>query len=266
MKKFIVSITVLLVITINGFSQVGGISGSKLGAYCVDVVDHHKLEFEPAIYHFQSRKTWDNNGNLNNFAMSGDSIKYISGINFRITYGLLDKLEIGTSFSTDLQLAGLGFRYVFFDNEKQGLAIMGGANIPIGNKTIDRSLRLSNTITSVGGGIVYSKYFNPDFSVDLNASYFHFVEHTADNHNGSIYANADFGYYFFNHQLQVIAGFGYQHNHYKSNDVHLLTFFPGVTIETGKRYIIVISAPFDVTGRNTDKAFGVSLALTLTID
>ena len=123
MEKLIVSLIALLFITINGFSQVIGISGSKLGAYCVDVVDHNKLEFEPAIYHFQSKKTWDNNGNLNNFAMSGDSIKYISGINFRITYGLLDKPEIGTSFSTDLQLAGLVFPNIFFNNRKKGLAL-----------------------------------------------------------------------------------------------------------------------------------------------
>ncbi len=44
------SFFVLVVVLFSGvqvFSQVGGISGSKLGAVCVDVVDHKKIEFGP---------------------------------------------------------------------------------------------------------------------------------------------------------------------------------------------------------------------------
>ena len=59
MQKFaalaILSI-VVIIIPASVFAQVGGLSGSKLGALCVDVVDHKKIEFEPAFFHVVSKK------------------------------------------------------------------------------------------------------------------------------------------------------------------------------------------------------------------
>ena len=101
---------IALIIAGNLSAQVGGISGSKISSYTVDVVDHHKVEFEPAFYHFKSSKRWDENSTLKNFASNADSVKWVTGLNFRITYGLLDKLEIGADFSSDLLLGRIGMR------------------------------------------------------------------------------------------------------------------------------------------------------------
>lgn len=260
--------TLILSLALTGSitAQVGGISGSKISAYCVDVVDHHQVEFEPAFYHFKAGKRWDENGTLKHFAANADSIKWVTGLNFRVTYGLLDKFEIGADFSSDLLLSRFGIRYVLFNKGHAGLAIIGGINVPMGNKTVTKSVRLSNTIAKTGGGLVFTAYFNPNFSVDLNAQYYKFIEKTIDNGKGNWYLNSDFGYYFFSRKLQFIAGFGYQNSRYENFNTQVITIYPGITVETGKRYIIVLSSMLDIWGENADKNAGVALALTVTLD
>ena len=134
---FILMMFVFFFSSIIAKAQVGGISGSKLDAYCVDVVDHHKIEFEPAFFHFSSRATWDDDGHLEDIYGSSDSVFHNTGINFRFTYGLWDKLEIGASISTDLQVSNWGARYILYQNNKVGVAVIAGANIGTRNSFAD---------------------------------------------------------------------------------------------------------------------------------
>ncbi len=247
-------------------AQVGGISGSKLDAYCVDVVDHKKIEFEPGFFHFSSNQSWNNDGYLDDIYSSPDSLIHNTGMNFRFTYGLWDKLEIGGSVSTDLQVSHWGLRYVLYQKKKIGVALIAGANIPFGNKVVDKSVRLADNIASIGGGGVFSAQFSENLSFDFNAQYMAFIQTTNDNNKGSYYLNADIGYYLFKHQLQLIAGLGYQQSNFDQFTSSTLTVYPGVTIETGNNYIIVIAVPFDIYGTNANKNVGLMFALTLTFD
>ena len=248
------------------FAQVGGISGSKLGAVCVDVVDHKKIEFEPAFYHARAKKYWNQDGSLENLYQTSDSVRAVTGMNFRFTYGLWDRLEIGASISTDLAVSSWGARFVIFENKKIGVAAIAGANIPFGNGDIDSKTRFSELMTSAGGGGVFSANFTENFSLDFNAQYMFFLKETHNHSRGSWFFNADAGYYFFNHQLQLIAGLGYQDAVFEDFTSQIMTVYPGVTIETGKNYIIVISAPFDVFGADALKNAGINFALSLTFN
>lgn len=53
-------------------------------------------------------------------------------------------------------------------------AAMAGANIPLGNKTIDKTIRLSDQITSLGAGLIYTWSFTEVFSLDANVQYLFF--------------------------------------------------------------------------------------------
>ena len=247
-------------------AQVGGLSGSKLGALCVDVVDDKTIEFEPAFFHVVSRKTWDDEGHLKHIFGSADSVIHTTGINFRFTYGLFDKMEFGASISTDLQMSNWGIRYIVYSKKTLGIALIAGANVPFGNKVVDNSIRLADNLTSVGGGVILSNQFTDNISIDVNVQYMAFVATSMEKHKGSFYFNADLGYYIFNHQLQLVTGIGYQQSAFEDFTSSTLTVYPGVTIETGKSYIIVLSAPFDIYGRNAIKNTGLALALTLTFD
>jgi len=264
--KRILQLIILFLFAINLSAQVGGISGSKLSAVCVDVVDHHKIEFEPSFYHVRSSQTWDKDGHLDNIFGSADSVNRNTGINFRMTYGLWDKLEIGGTFSTDLQMSSWGLRYILYTKEKIGFALVAGANIPFGNKPIDKTIRLADNLTSVGGGGVMSVQFSENLSLDLNAQYMAFTQKTAEDNKGTLYINADLGYYVFKHQLQLIGSLAYQQTRFETFTSNTLTVYPGFTLETGKNYIIVLSTPFDVYGTHAVKNAGVLLALTLTFD
>ena len=257
---------VFLLSGLQGFSQVGGISGSKLAAVCVDVVDHKKIEFEPAFYHARAKRYWDKDGSLQNLYSTSDSVRAVTGMNFRFTFGLWDRLEIGTTISTDLAVSSWGARFVIFDNEKIGVAAIAGANIPFGNGNIETKTRFSELMTSVGGGGVFSAYFTENFSLDFNAQYMFFLKETHDHSRGTWFLNADLGYYLFKHQLQLITGLGYQDAVFEDFTSQILTVYPGVTIETGKNYIIVMSVPFDVYGMSTLKNVGFNFALTLTFN
>ena len=79
--------------------------------------------------------------------------------------------------------------------------------------------------------------------------------------------NSELGYYIFNHQLQLVGGFAYHHQHLKPTgmNAYSLVFNPGVTIETGKSYIIVVYAPIALSGKNMEIYRGVNVAFTLDI-
>ncbi len=187
-------------------------------------------------------------------------------MNFRFTYGLWDRLEIGASISTDLAVSSWGARFVAFQNKKIGVAVIAGANIPFGNRSVDKKTRFSELLTSVGGGGVFTANITDNFSFDFVAQYMTFLKETDNHSKGSWFFNTDLGYYFFNHQFQAIVGIAYQDAVFETFTSQILTIHPGVTIETGKNYIIVISAPFDVYGENALKNAGINFALTLTFN
>ena len=265
MKHILLSL-IAFFISVSLSAQIGGLSASKFGALCVDVVDHKKVEFEPGFFHARSSQYWNNNGELKNFYSTSDSIKVVTGFYFRFTYGLWDKVEIGVALSTDLAMSQWGIRYAFLQRKKYGLALISGVNIPLGNRTIDQRVRATGNLMQTGLGLVGSYSFTENLSFDITGQYVHFLQATEDNDQGGIYLNADLGYYIWDHQLQFVVGTAF---HSVSNDVgahQALTINPGVTIETGNNYIIVLSVPFDVYGKREGKNVGFNFGLTLTFD
>jgi len=144
------------------------------------------------------------------------------------------------------------------------LAIIGGLNIPMGEGTYNRGLKTEDNTIQAGFGGVATYQKGENFSIDVNLEYDQFLKEPASTKTGSTFLSADAGYYLFKHQLQLIGAIGYEHSWLdtKQNQSHL-TIYPGATIE-GDSFIIVLSFPFDIYGRNVNKVTGFSFALTLT--
>ncbi|NPD46463.1 MULTISPECIES: transporter [unclassified Lentimicrobium] len=265
MKKIFLT-SIIIISSYVLFAQIGGVSNSKLASLNATTIDHHIVEFEPSVSHIISHKVWNNEGQLQDLYGSSDSVFKSTGLGFRFTYGLWDKVEIGGSISTDLAMTGLGVKYNFWGNDKMDIAAVAGANIPLGNKTIDNTIKLSDNLTSVGGGFIYSAYFNEKFTLDAAAQYLFFAEKTEDEHKGSLYLNTDVGYYVFDQNLQLIVGAGYQNSSFNQLNSNTVSVYPGITVETGKRYVLILQAPFDIAGKNARKNFGISFSLTISID
>jgi len=264
MKRiYLISIVILFVINVN--AQVAGTSASKLNAVCVDVVDDKKIEFEPGFYHSSTNQFWDSDSKLTN-QFGNDSINHVSTMFMRVTYGLFDKIELGLVVPIDMSAIDFGMRYVISQKEKWGFAAIAGVNAPLGNAIVikDKHTMLNTAQIGLGGVVSYNPSEN--FSIDFNTGYGKYFDQ--NNIDYLTYLSADAGYYFFSHTFQVVAGFGYKNfKHIKTtDDQFLMTFYPGITVETGKRYILVLTSPIDVYGKNIIKTFNLGFALTITLD
>ena len=267
MKRFIPLLIVLFLFLVsNSYGQIGGLSASKLGSFSVGVVPNKKIEFEPSFTHNRSKYYWDNDNNKQLIYSTSDSIRNISSMSFRFTYGLWDKLEMGVSVSPDVSMSNWGIRYIAYENEKLGIAAITGINIPLGNQTIDKRLRLADNLLSFGIGGVMSYNFSENFSTDFTAQYQFRLEESAHHDKDAMFINLDFGYYIFKHQLQFATGFAFRTVQDDDGNHNVFTINPGVTIETGKSFIIVLYAPFDVMGKNEVDNNGFGFALTLLFD
>ena len=251
MKKiFLFSLVLLFSITL--FGQIGGISGSKLRSYCVDVVDHHHIEFEPAFYYGESRRNWNDNRELQNSFLTSDSINRFSGVG------------MGVSIPLDMKIGSFGVRYVLAQKKNIGFALIAGVNIPMGDGSFNRGLKTEDNAMQAGLGGVFSYQRGENFSLDANLEYDHFIKEPTSTKTGSLYTSIDAGYYVYHHQLQLIGAVGYEHSHLENKlNQSRFTIYPGASIE-GHDFIIVLTFPFDVYGRNVNKTAGFSLALTLT--
>lgn len=230
------------------------------------MVNHYNFEFEPSFYYSGSSKFWDNNRHLSNTFSANDSISNSFGMQFRFTYGLFDKMEIGVTVPFEASISSFGVRYVVSQNEKLGVALISGVNIPLRNEIQDKSIKTEENTIQAGLGAVLSYQQKANFSFDFNAQFISFIEKPESTKSSSVYMSADAGYYVFSHNFQIIAGLGYQHHNYDSMNQFFVTIYPGVTIETGKNYIIVLNTPLDIYGKNIEKTFSFSFALTLTIE
>ena len=262
----LILLLLLAVMGNSAFSQIGGLSGSKLISYTVDVVDNKKIEFEPAFYHFTSSKEWDGASRLQNCYSTPDSMAYTTGMGFRFTYGLWNKMEMGLSVSTDLDAASMGVRYVLFQKQKGALAVMGGLNIPLGNAPANRKIHHAGNTPTTGVGIVGTLDFSPRLSLDANAQYMGYLTKVDGQNTSGYYLSTDIGYYFFDHTLQLIGSAGFFNTHDNTGNHQVLELDPGFTVETGKNFIIVVGFPFDVYGKNSTKNSGFSFALTITLE
>lgn len=264
MKIILLIIPLLLIAQKKMFSQIGGISGSKLDSYCVDVVDHKKIEFEPALYRFNSGAFWNESALLFNHFETPDSLMTTEGMYMRITYGLWDKLEVGVNIDSDLTTSNWGMRFVVFQKEKLGLAGIAGINFPLLTKYKNRNLNPANYDYNFGGGLVSTYNFTDRLSSDLTLQYL--VPFKPINwQNGTLKsASCDVGYYMENRHFQLISSVAYSQFTGDEYQSELLTFCYGFTIETDQ-FIFVCCLPRDIYGTNISKNQGLLLALTLTL-
>ena len=247
-------------------AQVSGVSASKLTAIDATLVPTKTLEAEPSFAYLFSKKSFDDNGKLYPISLDGDSAVLLKDLFFRFTYGVGKRLEIGTFITANLSALSFGAKYRFVQHKKFLAVALLGVNFSNGSDFGIRKTGFFGKSMSVATGVGLTRIFSPRFSLDVSAQY----QNTFCD-NGSLsddyFLDSDLGYYIFNGTLQLSGGFSFQYNHFKTGDpdAYRLSFHPGVTIETGKSFIIVFYTPLDLMGKNIGHFTGFSFAFTLTI-
>lgn len=248
-------------------AQVAGVSASKLTAIDATLVSQKTLEAEPSFAYLYSKKAFDNEGRLYPVSLDSDSAVILKDLFFRFTYGVNKRLEIGTFITSNLSSVSFGAKYRFLQHKKFLAAALLGVNFSNVSNFGVRKTGFFGKYMGVTTGVALTNCFSPRFSLDITSQYqktFCYEGFISDNY----FLDSDLGYYVFNGTLQLIGGFSFQYNHFKNGDpdTYRLSLHPGVTIETGKSFIIVFYTPIDIAGRDMGRFTGFSFAFTLTID
>lgn len=157
-------------------------------------------------------------------------------------------------------------KYITFQNEKSGLAFIGGVNLPLGNKIYDQTSSDPHEIGSFAGGFCISHKFNDKLLLDFDLQGQRLFNNVNENNHSDLFINSDIGYYIKEH-AQLICGVSYFNNFYKNSksDNSLFNIHPGISYETGENFLIVLSTQIGLYGKNIDQCYGVNIAFTMTI-
>lgn len=266
MKKLILLFLVSF-LSVSAYTQVGGLSASKLGTLCTAPVPEGTIEFEPFFGYTTSTNYFDSNGNVQQLFSTPDSIRKFSGSGFRFSYGLMNNLEIGVSLPVDASEVSFGAKYKLPVEGKLTMGLLAGYTTLIGNQVYDLRDNVHEMTPSFVGGFIMTYEFNDKLSVDFDAQYQKHTLKTIDGHTHGFYLNSDVGYYLMD-RINFIAGLNYGYKVFDANvdNSHLLTLNTGIAIERAENFILVLNAPIDLLGKNEYQTKGFGLALTIILD
>ena len=266
MKKYTLILFVCL-IGLEAYSQVGGISASKLGTLCTTTVPEGTIEFEPYFGYSISSNIFDSNGKVQELYSSPDSTMNFASSGFRFSYGLMNNLEIGVTVPVSVSEVSFGAKYKLPLEGKCAVGILAGYNTILGNQVYDRRNAIYEQTPAFVGGLIITYDFTNKLSLDFDAQYQKHTQSTIGGHTDGIFLNSDIGYYFIE-KANFIIGLNYHYKIFDNNkdNSYLLTLNTGITIEKAKNFILVINLPFDLMGKNEYRTKGFGLALTIMLD
>ena len=249
MKKISLIFVISFVIT-SAYSQIGGISASKLATICTSPVAPRKIEFEPSFSVNRNPKYW----NDRHISIIEKNISNKGSFDFRFTYGVIKNLEAGFSLPSDASSLQWGAKYRFYNAKFLSFALISGANFDFHTDT---------TLSEVGIGGVTTLQYTKNISTDIDI-------HLIDGFRrrgllNEFIVGIDNGIYI--GYIQYIIGINYFYKILADNKIsNNLYLNPGVTIEPAKNFLMVFSFPISVYGTNDQKNHGFSFALTITLD
>ena len=270
MRKILFIAVLFLFIGLKAEAQVAGISASKLNTYNAYTISLHHLEVEPSFSWMSSRSAFDERGNRYFYSANKDSLIYSKELFLRGTYSPFKNFEIGTVITSDLSSVSFGIKYLFFDNKKLAASFIAGGNWSGQYEAKNTGNTLPGPDTRVAdyvGGFAITSQFTERLSWDSDIQFQNSIA-GGQSFLTDYFVDSELGYYVFNHQLQLVGGFGFHYKSFKTtgSNAYSLIFNPGVTIETGKSYIIVLYAPVTLAGKNMAIYNGINLAFTLDIE
>lgn len=266
MKKILFTLIIITAYSYS-FSQVLGVSASKLASINAYTAVKNQVEFEPGFGYFWAKSHYNGNGDLEKFDPN-DSTAIFQQMAFRITYGIGEKFEAGIFIASDMSSLSMGLKYTLFSRDKFGAAIIAGSTFANESDIVAVNSGIFGKTVSLSIGTAFTYQFSDKLSVDTDIQY-QCIRDDEVSYSNDMFINTEFGYCFEN-GLQLISGFSYtlnKHTHkYDGHTNQLLTFNVGGALCTGKNYEIVMYTPFAIYGQNYDKLNGINFALTIFIN
>ena len=258
--RYIFKILLIIIISFADlFAQVGGLSATKLTLQSATVLSAGEFEFEPAFNVMNSKSWFGDNGNVAD--ISGSSVA--SALDFRVTAGVAEGLEIGSSISSTIEEIIFGAKYLFYDNSQTSLALTGGVVLPAGNKFVADSLLSTENAFSFSIGPVFSLNLSERNSFDITLVYTTNLE--SNILPDVFYGGIGWGY-MLRENLQLVmevAGYACVDNKICSGK---LSLFPGITYDITDSFSFAFGIQHDLLGKNEENHFGYFGAFTISFN
>ena len=247
-------------------AQVSGISASKLATINAMPVIKNNIEFEPAVQFNYTSKKYDELGKPESIFTNNDSIDINSCMNFRVTYGVNERCEIGMMVPSDVSGFSLGTKYLIASNQNISMSGLAGLNSTSNsvickiNQGYDKALKLA-------GGMALTWQLSDVFSIDMDNQFQKALNTTKEKHQFDYFFNIDAGY-FVNEFLQPVIGLNYCRHEFQESTYNseLMIINLGITIEPAERFLMVINVPRSIFGKNQSIINGFGFALTIMLN
>lgn len=259
MKK-ITSIIASIFIIPSLFSQVGGISTSKLNTNAPETIGKNALEVEADFTFIGGNKQFDNHRSVETLPENFNDAE----LGVRMAYGISDKTDVGAYLDEELTILNLSGRYHFLDHEKFNVGTIAGFNVPLREAFKAHSLHDEDNTTAYVIGLTSSYYFSDCLSIDSDFQIQNYFKHLDNHHKEDIFINTDVGFQASEKWL-IMTGVNYVFSHYTESidNSENLTINPGVAFfPSNTIFNCTINFPFSVYGKNSEKQNGVQFAWT----
>jgi len=257
--KFLLAMVVVGAVNNFAFSQVQGVTPSKINALNHATIGKGSLEIEPNYGFCHSKKKWTVNGESEPLFSMPDSSIAEHMLSLRMAYGISDLLDVGSFIGENF--SSLSFRYSTKGDGKLGIAFIGGVNFPVGVTNINTEKSEDETST-YAVGIAASYQLGSSTSIDANFQYQDFFSGSRALPNSQFFTFIDIGHYIKNNTILLIASIGQQVDYSNFDYAQKVTFYPGVAFEQWERLAIALNGSFDIFGNDMDKVNGFSAAFT----
>lgn len=170
MKKVVI-IVVFLIFSIDSYSQVYGISASKLAVINAKTVIKNQFEFEPGFGYYWASSYYDKDGKIKPLSNATDSTTVFQELVFRFTYGITEKFEAGMMIASDMSSLSTGVKYTLFTINNFSGGIMGGGTFANKSDIVAINSGIYGKTFSLATGLVFSNEFSEKLSFDFDAQY-----------------------------------------------------------------------------------------------
>lgn len=247
-------------------AQVFGVSASKLATINAIPVTKNHIEFEPSVHFNYASRRYNELGKPENIYLNNDSIDINSCMNFRFTYGINSRWEIGMMIPADVSGFSLGTKYLITSIQNISMSGLLGLNAATNsvickiNPDYDKALKLA-------GGMAITWQLSDVFSIDMDNQFQIALNTTEEKHQFDYFFNIDAGYYV-NKYLQPVIALNYYMSGFQESTLNseLMIINPGITIEPAERFLMVINIPISILGKNHSVIYGFGFALTIMLN
>ncbi len=245
-------------LTTNTYSQINGLSASKIFVYDAAHIQPGSFEVELCTKIFTAKQMIDTEGKT--IPLNGRLFK--SELDFRFTFGVLNYLEIGVQIPSEMDKFFIGTKFHFYKNSFIHIAGIAGTGYGIKSRFINEGQVDSDKYENLSAGAVSTLRISNETTID-----FHVIYSVIDKNQSyqELHLAAGYGY-FLSEVLQLAIEMQVEKQLTGFNKADKILLTPGITFDPAENFSVVAAFPLDIAGRNTEKGIAFFTGFTLWFD